>query len=57
VVGWPLERGCTLVGAISEHCVQPHDAYSHRWRRHDLVMCHNAVCGTVADLTIRRRIG
>jgi alpha-ketoglutarate-dependent 2,4-dichlorophenoxyacetate dioxygenase len=41
IVGWPETRGAALIDELIEFATQPRFVYSHRWRKHDLVLWDN----------------
>jgi alpha-ketoglutarate-dependent 2,4-dichlorophenoxyacetate dioxygenase len=41
VVGWPLEKGRTLLRELTAHATQPQFVYIHKWRAGDLVIWDN----------------
>ena len=41
IVGWPVPEARAFLRDLTEHATQPQFVYSHKWRRHDLVMWDN----------------
>jgi alpha-ketoglutarate-dependent 2,4-dichlorophenoxyacetate dioxygenase len=41
IVGWPMPEARAFLRDLTEHATTPRFVYSHRWRRHDLVMWDN----------------
>ena len=44
IIGWPIERGATLLKELLEWSTQPQFVYQHKWRINDLVMWDNRSC-------------
>ena len=43
IAGWPLPEARALLRELTEHATQRERVYTHKWRRHDLVMWDNRV--------------
>jgi alpha-ketoglutarate-dependent 2,4-dichlorophenoxyacetate dioxygenase len=41
ILGWPVPEARAFLRDLTEHATQPRFVYSHKWRRHDLVMWDN----------------
>jgi len=41
IVGWPVPEARAFLRDLTEHATAPRFVYSHKWRRHDLVMWDN----------------
>jgi alpha-ketoglutarate-dependent 2,4-dichlorophenoxyacetate dioxygenase len=41
IVGWPVPEARAFLRDLTEHATAPDFVYSHKWRRHDLVMWDN----------------
>jgi alpha-ketoglutarate-dependent 2,4-dichlorophenoxyacetate dioxygenase len=41
IIGWPVPEARAFLRDLTEHATQPQFVYSHKWRRHDLVMWDN----------------
>jgi len=41
IVGWPMPEARAFLRDLTEHATQARFVYSHKWRRHDLVMWDN----------------
>ena len=44
VIGWPPEKGNTLLKELLEWTTQPQFVYRHNWKPKDLVMWDNRCC-------------
>jgi alpha-ketoglutarate-dependent 2,4-dichlorophenoxyacetate dioxygenase len=44
IVGWPLQKGRTLLKELYEWCTEPQFVYSHVWRPNDLLAYDNRLC-------------
>lgn len=59
IIGWPREKGSTLLKELLDWATQPEFVYQHRWRVNDLVMWDNRYClhrGRPWDNGIYKRI-
>lgn len=41
ILGWPTPEAMAFIRDLAEHATQPENVYTHRWRKHDLVMWDN----------------
>ncbi len=41
ILGWPTPEAMAFIRDLTEHATQPEFVYTHRWRKHDLVMWDN----------------
>jgi len=41
ILGWPEARGAALIDELIEFATEPRFVYSHRWRKHDLLLWDN----------------
>ena len=41
IIGWPVEQGRALLGALTAHSTQPRFVHRHHWRLNDLVVWDN----------------
>jgi len=41
ILGWPTPEAMAFIRDLAEHATQPETVYTHRWRKHDLVMWDN----------------
>jgi len=41
ILGWPEAKGAALIDELIAFATEPRFVYSHRWRKHDLVMWDN----------------
>ncbi len=44
IIGWPIEKGRSLLKELLEWSTQPQYVYRHHWRVNDLVMWDNRYC-------------
>jgi len=43
ILGWPTPEAMAYIRDLAEHATQPGFVYTHRWRKHDLVIWDNRV--------------
>ncbi|MEM7252227.1 MAG: TauD/TfdA family dioxygenase [Pseudomonadota bacterium] len=59
ILGWPIEAGREWLQKLTTHATQPQFTYTHRWRRHDLVLWDNRATmhkGSRYEYSTHRRV-
>jgi len=44
IIGWPEDKGRTLLQDLLEWCTQPQFVYRHEWRANDILVYDNRLC-------------